>query len=148
MRILHEIIRPPAIKAIKEMTFAQCLQLGSVILCKGREEIGDQAFCECTSLRSIVIPCAIKKIHDDAFKDCSNLTKVFCDEIEEFVTADSIQAWWNRSFHKRAMTAYSFLVRCSIPQRLGSVQDSIWRDTIHEMLRRIPAVSPKPKKIP
>ncbi len=82
-----------------------------VILGEGVEEIRGKAFFECTSLQRIVIPRAVKKIHDDAFKDCSNLNSiVFCNEIEEFVTADSMRTWWNRGFHERSVTTYSFLV--------------------------------------
>ena len=102
-------------------------------------------------LERIIIYPAVKTIHNGAFKRCDYLKTVkISGEIEKFMPCDAYGKWkcgqWD--YHQGALRTDSFLVRCSIPQRLGSVQDSIWRDTIHEMLRRIPAVSPKPKKIP
>ena len=63
-----------------------------MILGEGLEEKRGEAFLECALLQNIVIPRAVKKVHDDALKDCSNLTSiVFCNEIEEIVSSDSMR---------------------------------------------------------
>ena len=74
-----------------------------------------------------------------AFRGCSNLTNVkFCDEFEEFVSCEGIRVWWNRGVHERSLSTYRFLVRCSIPQRLGIVPVRSWQTNIYNMLGHIP----------
>ncbi len=141
---LHEIIIPPAVKAIKEYTFHRCSQLTTVNLGEGLQKIGKKAFWECASLQSITIPCAVTKIHKKAFHRCTSLTSVvFCDEIEEFVTADSMREWWNHGVHEMCLSTYCFLVRCNVLTRLGLVRPGKWQTNIHGMLRRIPSIPPK-----
>jgi hypothetical protein len=42
----------------------------------------------------------VTAIDDKAFNGCTNLTNVvFCDEIEEFVSAESIRGWWIQGVH-------------------------------------------------
>jgi hypothetical protein len=128
--------------AIKRGAFESCTGLTRVILGNGLEEIGKEAFEKCTSMEEIVIPPAVKKIHDIAFKDCTNLTRIkFCDEIEKFVSCDAMRDWWNRGVHEKSLRTYCFMVRCSIPARLGLVQVRSWQANIYNMLSSIPTFS-------
>jgi len=134
---------PPAVRVIKAEAFYECSGLTNVVLDKGLEEIEEDAFGKCTSLREIVIPPAVRVIHEEAFNECSQLTNVcFCVEIEEFVSGESMREWWNHGVHERSLSTYCFPVRCNIPERLGLVQARKWQANIHEMLRRIPSISP------
>ena len=118
---LREIVIPPAVRVIHKWAFAHCLHLTIVVLGEGLEEIGQGAFLNCTLLREIAIPPAIRVIRE-AFDDCLQLTNVrFCNKIEEFVSVELMQDWWNHGVHERSLSTYCFLVRCNIPQRLGLV---------------------------
>ncbi len=66
----------------------------------------------------------------------------FCNEIEQFVSAKSMQDWWNHGVHEKALSTYSFLVSWSIPKRLGLIQVRSWQAHIHGMLKCIPSVAP------
>ena len=63
----------------------------------------------------------------------------FCDEIEEFLSGESMRHWWNNGVHEKCLSTYSFFVRCNIPERVGLVRSATWQDSIHQMLGRIPA---------
>jgi hypothetical protein len=118
---LRVIVIPPTVRVIHKWAFAHCSQLTIVVLGKGLEEIGQGAFLNCTSLREIAIPPAIRVIRE-AFDDCLQLTNVrFCNKIEEFVSVELMQDWWNHGVRERSLSTYCFLVRCNIPQRLGLV---------------------------
>ncbi len=100
--------------------------------------IKDGAFSR-TSLQSIRIPRSAPEIHEKAFHLCSSLTSVFfCDEIEQFVSAESMRGWWSNGIHKRCIGTYCFLVRCNILERVGRLRSNIWLASIREMLTRIP----------
>jgi len=114
-----------------------------VILNDGLEEIGEYAFYGC-ALVQINIPPSVREIDETAFRNCSDLTSVqFCDEIEEFVSGESMQHWWNNGVHKKCLSTYSFFIRCNIPARMGLVRSATLQDSIHRMLERIPAISSK-----
>jgi hypothetical protein len=116
----------------------------TVQLGDGLEEIGEMAFYGCASLQRIVIPQSVTAIHEEAFGNCFDLASVvFCDEIEEFVSCDSIGGWWNHGAHKRAPRTYCFLKRCNIPERLCLVRPKKWQTSIHGMLSRIPVIPPR-----
>jgi hypothetical protein len=51
--------------------------------------------------------------------------------------------WWNHGIHERSLSTYCFLVQCNIPECLGLIQPRKWHANIHDMLRRIPSISPK-----
>ena len=87
----------------------------------------------------IVIPPAVRDIDDHAFFRCTNLRRVrFCDEIEEFVSSDAMEVWWNQGTHEMSMCTYCFLVRCRIPVRLaGLAPVDSWPANIHKMLTMI-----------
>jgi hypothetical protein len=134
---------PPAVRTIKEGAFRYYLELTTVILGDGLEEIGKWAFYD-TSLVRINIPPAVRTIDETAFERCSELTTItFCNEIEEFVSGESMQGWWNNGIHAKCLSTYCFFVRCNIPERLGLVSPRKWRSDIHDRLRRIPSISPK-----
>jgi hypothetical protein len=91
-----------------------------------------------------VIPAAASSIHDKAFDGCLNLTNVmFCDIIEECVSAESMRDWWSQGVHEKSLTTYCFLVRCSIPEHLGLVLLRSLKANIHKLLKRIPSISPE-----
>lgn len=93
----------------------------------------------CTSLQQIVIPRTVTTIHDEAFKDCSQLTSVvFCNEIQNFLSAESMRGWWNQGLHEKSLLTYCFLARCNIPQRVSLLHIRNWQANIHEILSRIP----------
>jgi hypothetical protein len=118
--------------------------LTTAILNDGLEEIGECAFAKCTSLVRIAIPPAVTAIHDEAFKECPNLTNVrFCDEIEEFVSGESLRNWWDHGVHEKCLSTYRFFVRCNIPERVGLVLPRMWQSDIQDMLGGIPAISPE-----
>jgi hypothetical protein len=84
----------------------------------------------------------VREIDETAFEECSNLTTVqFCDEIEEFVSGESMRHWWNNGVHEKCLSTYCLLVRFNIPERLGLVRATQWQDSIHGMLMRIPFIS-------
>ena len=79
-------------------------------------------------------------IDNVAFNRCSNLTTVqFCDEIEEFVSAESMRHWWNNGVHEKCLSTYCFFVRCNIPKRVGLVRSATLQTSIHGMLVLIPS---------
>ncbi len=120
-RSLVGINIPPSVKAIKNGAFYNCLQLVTVILNDGLEKIGKEAFYKCALVR-IVIPPSVRAIEWGAFKECSNLTTIqFCNEIEEFVSAELMQHWWSNGVHEKCLRTYCFFIRCSIPKRVGLV---------------------------
>lgn len=111
---------------------------------EGLQEIGKKAFVRCKSLRRILISPAVTAINEEAIYLCSSLTSVvFCDEIEEFLSAESIREWWDHGIHERSLSTYCFFVQRSIPQRLSLVPPRDWQTNNHWMLRRIPTISPK-----
>ncbi len=62
----------------------------------------------------------IREIDETAFGECSNLLTVrFCDEIEEFVSGESMRHWWNHRVHEKCLRTYSFFIQCNIPERVG-----------------------------
>ena len=132
---------PPSVRAIEANAFHNCSGLKAAILNDGLEEIGELAFWGCT-LERIDIPPTIREIDETAFEDCSNLLTVrFCDEIEEFVSGESMRHWWNNGVHEKCLSTYCLLVRFNIPERLGLVRATQWQDSIHGMLMRIPFIS-------
>jgi len=132
---------PPSVRAIKRGAFDGCRGLATAILNDGLEVIGVRAFRGC-ALKRIDIPPTVREIDAAAFERCSNLTTVqFCDEIEEFVSGESMRHWWNNGVHEKCLSTYSFFVRCNIPARMGLVRSATWQDSIHRMLERIPAIS-------
>ena len=78
--MLHEILIPHAIKAIKDRASFQCSQLTRVIFGKGVEEIGRAAFAECKLLHEILIPPFVKLIKNGAFSGCLQLTTAILNE--------------------------------------------------------------------
>ena len=65
----------------------------------------------------------------------------FSEEIEEFVSEESMRDWWNRrKFLEISLRTYCFFVQCNIPRCVGLLQATKWRLNIHKMLRRIPDV--------
>jgi hypothetical protein len=112
-----------------------------VILNDGLEEIGVRAFKGC-ALERIDIPLAVREIDDMAFEECSNLLTVrFCDEIEEFLSGESMWHWWNNGLHEKCLSTYCFFVRCNIPVRVGLVRSTTFQTNIQRMLERIPSIS-------
>jgi hypothetical protein len=69
------------------------------------------------------------------------LTVRFCDEIEEFVSGESMRHWWNNGVHESCLMMYSFFVRCNIPERVGLLLPRMWQSNIHDMLGGIPSIS-------
>ncbi len=133
---LREIEIHPAIEVIKDCAFSQLI---GVHLAEGLEEIRHDEFLQCRSFQRIVIPSTVTVIHVGAFNGCINITNVlFCDEIQVFVTAESMR---DHGIRVRSPSTHCFLVRCSIPQRLGHILVRCWWDNIHDMLRSIPIIS-------
>jgi hypothetical protein len=142
-RSLREMLFPPSVRAIKADAFYDCSSLATAILNVGLEEIGEWAFAQCGLVR-IDIPPSVMEIDETAFEECSNLTTVqFCDEIEEFVSGESMRHWWNNGVHERCPRTYSFFVRCNIPERVGLLLPRMWQSNIHDMLGGIPSISSK-----
>jgi len=139
---LREISFPPSVRAINHGAFDGCSELATVILNDGLEVIEKWAFKGCALLVRIDIPPSVGVIEEGAFEYCPMLTTVrFCDEIEEFVSAESMRHWWNRGVHEKCMRTYSFFVRCNIPERVGLLSPRMWRSDIHDMLGGIPSIS-------
>jgi hypothetical protein len=119
------------------------MSLTTAILNDGLEEIGKWAFASCALVR-IDIPPSVREIDETAFEECSNLTAVqFCDEIEEFVSGESMRHWWNNGVHEKCLSTYCLLVRFNIPERVGLVRSATLQTNIHGMLELIPSISPK-----
>ena len=116
---LRRIVMHNAGKTNKDWAYGNCSRLTTVTLGDGVEKIGMSAFESCYSLKRIIMPPAVKAIDASAFKNCSNLTNVeFCDEIEEIVSCKAMLDLWNQGVHEKYLSTYSFLVRCSIPDRV------------------------------
>ncbi len=104
---LVRIVIPPAVRVIKDGAFSCCSGLTTAIINDGMEEIGKYASHQCTSLTRITIPPAITEIHEEAFNECSNMRNVrFCDEIEEFVSGESMRDWWDHGVHVKCLSTY------------------------------------------
>ena len=139
---LKSIVIPTNVGVINNWAFYNCWGLNTITLGEGLREIGKRAFRWCTGLQHIAIPSTVKRIDDSAFEGCTNLTRItFCDKIEEFVSCSAMSGWWNQGLHEKSMSTYCFLVRRSIPDRLGLVQVRCLRANIYKMLRRIPSFS-------
>jgi hypothetical protein len=67
----------------------------------------------------------------------------FCDEIEEFVSRESMLHWWNHGVHEKCLITYCFLVGCNIPEHLGQMQSTTLQTNIHGMLNGISSIHPK-----
>jgi hypothetical protein len=143
-RSLCKIKFPPSVSAIKDFAFHGCSGLATAILNDGLEEIGEWAFNGC-ALVHIHIPPSVRAIDNRAFNGCLNLTSVqFCDEIKEFVSAESMRHWWNNGVHEKCLSTYCFFVRCNIPERVDLVHSATLQTSIHGMLESIPSIiSPK-----
>ena len=125
-------------------------QGGGILLVLGVDDCNSQrwaggdwggAFKGCALVR-IDIPLSVREFDETAFEECSNLTTVqFCDEIEEFVSGESMRHWWNNGVHERCLRTYSFFVRCNIPERVGLLLPRMWQSNIHDMLGGIPSIS-------
>jgi hypothetical protein len=142
---LRSINLPPRVKRIQLGTFKECMALQNVDLPEGLEFIEDDVFEACPLLRHIEIPSTVKNICLRAFGDirsrARNLDRVqFCDDIEEFVSGESIRDWWNNGVSEHSLKTYNFLVRCNIPSRLEQLIARQWQASIHDMLRGIPLV--------
>lgn len=139
---LEHIVIPPSVKRIEESAFSDCTGLVSVQLGDGLETIGHCAFHNCTSLQRIDIPRAVTSIQDNSFSNCFNLTHVrFCEEIENFVSGESMRGWWNQMNHRMSMiSTYCFLVRRNIPERVDLLGVRMWQANIQEKMRQIPSV--------
>jgi hypothetical protein len=137
---LQRIFLPHTVKLVGDGAFYGCARLTDVQLSEGLEHLGKKAFGDCTSLQRIVIPRTVTRIDDKPFDGCSSLARVeFCDEIEEFVSGESMRDWWNHGVHEMCTSAYCFLVACNIPERVGRVRAMKWRAIIYQMLRCIPS---------
>ena len=80
-------------------------------------------------------------IHKGLFKLCSQLLHLrFCDEIEAFVSRESMRDWWtNNGVHESSLKTYSFLVEYNIPRRVGLLRHM--NRHLEGMLRSIPSIS-------
>ena len=67
----------------------------------------------------------------------------FYDQIEEFVSGESMRHWWNHGVHEKCLRTYSFFVRCNIPERVGLLLPRLSQSNIHDMLGGIPSISSK-----
>ena len=140
---LVRIMINSAIRVIKIGAFKGCSDLTIAILNDGLEVIGEEAFKGCT-LECISIPPTVREIDETASTHCSGLTAVqFYDEIEEFVSGESMLHRWNHGVHKKCLRTYSFFVRCNIPERVGFLLPRMWQSNIHNMIGGIPSISSK-----
>jgi hypothetical protein len=141
---LVHITIPPAVRVIKCNAFDCCSGLRTVTLGNGLEEIREGAFARCTSLICVAIPPTIAAIHEEASDECSNLTNVrFCDEIEEFVSRESVRYWWDHGVHKKCLSTYCIFVQCNIPERVSLALPRMWLSYIYDMQGGIPSISSK-----
>jgi hypothetical protein len=47
----------------------------------------------------------VRAIDETAFNECSNLTNVqFCNEVEEFVSGESMRDWWNHGVREKCLS--------------------------------------------
>ena len=140
---LVRINKPPTVRVIENEAFSWCSRWTIAILNDGLKVIGERTFKGC-ALECIDIPPSVREIDETAFKECSDLTTVqFCNEIEEFVSGESMRHWWNHGVHKRCLRTYSFFVGCNIPERVGLLLPRMWQSNIHDMLGGIPSISSK-----
>jgi len=139
---LKQIIIPQLITEIPESAFFRCSQLTKVELPEGLRRISTKSFSECESLCIIKIPRTVLDIHGDAFLNCKKLTHIqFCDEIEAFVSEESMKHWWNCELHEYSVRTFGLLSGSNIPKRVSELKASKWKERIHQMLRQIPSIS-------
>ena len=138
---LQSITIPSTIKSINRAAFECCTLLRRVNLTEGLEYIGDGAFGSCPSLLNIEIPSTVKYISPDAFSYSRALMTVkFCDEVEEFVSGESMRDWWRNGVPKESLKTYNFLVQYKVPACLLLLGARQWQGNIHDMLRGIPSI--------
>ena len=108
--VLVRINIPPSVRAIQAWAIEDCPGLTTVILNDGLDVICTGAFKGC-ALVHIDIPPSVRDRDVAAFEENSNLTNVqFCNEIEDFVSGESMQHWWNHGVHEKCLSTYSFFV--------------------------------------
>ena len=133
----------PSVRAIQAWAIEDCPGLTTVILNDGLDVIGTGAFKGC-ALVHIDIPPSARDIDVAAFEECSNLTNVqFCNEIEDFVSGESMQHWWNHGVHEKCLSTYSFFVQSNILECVGLLLPRMCQSNIHDMLWGIPSISSK-----
>ena len=141
--VLVRINIPPSVRAIQAWAIEDCSGLTTVILNDGLDVIGTGAFKGC-ALVHIDIPPSVRDIDVAAFEECSNLTNVqFCNEIEDFVSGESMQHWWNHGVHEKCLSTYSFFVQSNILECVGLLLPRMCQSNIHDMLWGIPSISSK-----
>jgi hypothetical protein len=137
---LTSIRIPSTVKKIGKGAFYSCSQVMNVELCEGLECIEWWAFHNCTSLGRITIPSTVDCIYKTAFNHCNGLAAiVFCEKIEQFVHEVSLP-WWNHGLSVVSLCTYCFLAQFNIPARLEQIKVGLWKNNIHDMLRRIPTM--------
>jgi hypothetical protein len=139
---LELITFPSTVKSIGREVFKNCHNLVNVQLNEGLKKIGGQVFLNCTSLEQIAIPSTVADVQFlEVFKNCKSLVKAkFVDEVEEFVSETSLHTWWNQGVARHALTTCCFLAKHDIAKRYDKLQASKWRNTILDMLERIPSI--------
>ena len=65
----------------------------------------------------------------------------FCDEIEEFVSQESMSDWWNCGVTEYSISTFNLLREWNIPKRMSKLKSIKWKESIHEMLKMIPSQS-------
>ena len=140
-RSLQSIEIPSTVTAIGDSIFRGCVRLEKVRLNEGLVEIGKEAFAWCENLQTIKIPSTVTAMGMGVFINCEKLVKIeFCEEIEEFVSMESLQVWWNNGVSPYSLTMYCFFIRHCFPKRLSKLGPIKWHTNIHNMLERIPTV--------
>jgi hypothetical protein len=138
---LEQITISSTVTVIGVKALSGCKRLEEVNLANGLKKISDEAFASCRSLKHIDIPSTVKEIHPRSFLQCSHLVAVtFCDEIEEFVSGESLRGWWNNGISEESLKTYNFLARYNVPVRLGMLTVTKWHANIHNMLECIPSI--------
>jgi len=114
---------------------------GRGIVKTGVETIGSCAFYGCTSLELVILPSTVKSIDASAFDGCNSIESMeFCEEIEDFVSGESMRGWWNQGRSQEALLTYCFLIEHNIPMRVGLLHCRKWQLDIQDMLRCLPSI--------
>lgn len=70
---------PDGYTEINNCSFADCLELTSVILPKSLKTIHSDAFAGCVNLKSIIIPANVTEINENPFQYCTELVSIKVD---------------------------------------------------------------------
>ncbi len=130
---IHDLVLNPGVKFVAPTVCKEQIELKTIYIPDGLEEIGDEAFRGCKSLEQVYIPKSVKKIGDSCFRDCTSLKKLTiegdveigerafenCGSLSDIKLPDNLAEIYNGAFN-----SCKSLKRITLPKNLMAIGDS------------------------